>query len=85
MLISGRVQGVFFRRYASDHAKRLGVRGFVRNLSSGNTVEAVAQGPEASVKEFLELLKKGPPNAVVEQVSSESIDNEPLYEDFSIK
>ena len=36
IIISGRVQGVFFRRFAKINAERLGIKGYVKNLSDGN-------------------------------------------------
>lgn len=47
---SGRVQGVGFRYTAESHAKRLGLTGWVRNLSDGR-VEMIAEGPKAVIEE----------------------------------
>ena len=67
-LARGRVQGVFFRHFASTHAQRLGLVGWVRNLSDGSTVEIVAEGPHASLEELLAHVRRGPPAAYVEHV-----------------
>jgi len=64
VFISGMVQGVFFRSETRDEAKKLGVKGWVRNLSDGR-VEAVFEGEEKSVKELVEFCRRGPPGARV--------------------
>ncbi len=68
LLVSGRVQGVFFRASAQDEARRLGLTGEVRNLPDGS-VEATAEGPRASIEEFIVWCRRGPPSAEVENVS----------------
>jgi acylphosphatase len=67
VFISGMVQGVFFRSETRDEAKKLGVKGWVRNLSDGR-VEAVFEGEEKSVKELIEFCRRGPPGARVTDV-----------------
>ncbi len=65
--ISGRVQGVFFRASARDEARRLGLRGWVRNLPDGR-VEAVAEGSSEGVDAFVAWCHSGPPMARVDHV-----------------
>lgn len=65
--ISGFVQGVFFRSETRAKALRLGLKGWVRNLSDGR-VEAVFEGGEEGVKDMIEFCKVGPPGAVVRDV-----------------
>lgn len=67
LTISGRVQGVFFRGTAREEARSLGLTGWVRNLRNGD-VEAVAEGPEESVKAFIDWCRRGPPMARVTDV-----------------
>ena len=64
VFISGMVQGVFFRSETRDEAKKLGVKGWVRNLSD-DRVEAVFEGEEKSVKGLIEFCRRGPPGARV--------------------
>jgi acylphosphatase len=68
LLISGRVQGVFFRSETGFHARRLNIRGWVRNLPDGR-VEAVFEGEESNVKQLIDFCKKGPPGARVTGVN----------------
>jgi acylphosphatase len=67
VLVSGRVQGVWFRAQARDRASALGVGGFARNLADGR-VEIEAQGEPERVDAFLAWCREGPPGARVERV-----------------
>jgi acylphosphatase len=64
-LIGGRVQGVGFRYFTEDAARREGVRGWVRNLPDGR-VEAAADGEVESVDRFEHAIRHGPRGARVE-------------------
>ncbi|KAM9554420.1 acylphosphatase-1 [Guaruba guarouba] len=55
--VSGKVQGVFFRKYTQGEAKRLGLVGWVQNSSHG-TVQGQVQGPSARVRELQDWLRK---------------------------
>ena len=65
--IAGQVQGVGFRHFVRQHANRLGIAGWVRNLSSGN-LECTAAGAGPALDELMGLLREGPPGAVVKQI-----------------
>ncbi|ATB27849.1 acylphosphatase [Melittangium boletus] len=62
--IRGRVQGVFFRESTRTEALRLGLTGWVRNLSDGS-VEALAEGPPEALEDFVRWCHRGPPQAQV--------------------
>lgn len=64
LLISGRVQGVCFRYYCRDEAKRVGVRGWVKNLPDGR-VEIMAEGDQEPIRTFVDWCRHGPPHAQV--------------------
>lgn len=68
ILVSGRVQGVWYRAFAQEAAVALGLSGWVRNLPDGR-VEVFAEGPRARVEDLLTRLRVGPPRAVVTDVS----------------
>jgi acylphosphatase len=72
--ISGRVQGVFFRAWTADQARRLGLNGWVRNRLDGR-VEAVFEGAADDVVRMVDLCHEGPAHARVETVISN--DSEP--------
>ena len=65
--VSGRVQGVGFRWWTLREAKRLGLRGTVRNCPDG-TVEIHAAGSEAALARLAERLHQGPSHARVDRV-----------------
>ncbi len=67
-IISGRVQGVFFRMETQLAADRCGVCGWVRNLKDG-TVEAVFEGDQDRVDAILDWCRQGPPHANVADVN----------------
>ena len=67
-IVSGKVQGVFFRASTRDQAQRLDVSGYAKNLDDG-TVEVVACGDAASVKALEHWLQNGPAAARVDSVS----------------
>ena len=65
--ISGRVQGVGFRYFVLQHARRLGLTGRVRNLPNGD-VEVHARGVRADLETLADLLHRGPHFSRVETV-----------------
>lgn len=68
LLISGRVQGVWFRGSAKEEADRVGgLKGWVRNREDGR-VEAAIQGPEELVDEMVNWCHRGPTGARVDRV-----------------
>jgi len=67
VLVSGRVQGVFFRGATHAQMRALGLSGWVRNLPDGR-VEAEVEGDDARVERALAFFWRGPPHAAVEEV-----------------
>ena len=72
-LISGRVQGVGFRYFTQDAARREGLHGFVMNHDDG-TVEAVAEGESASLERFERAIRRGPSRSRVERVRIDEVE-----------
>jgi acylphosphatase len=68
-IVSGKVQGVFFRASSAQQATRLGIRGHALNLPDGR-VEVLAVGPPSAIEEFGRWLRRGPPSARVDSVES---------------
>ena len=82
-IVSGRVQGVGFRYFAIRAARQAGVTGTVRNLPDG-TVEAIAEGPQASVGEFRSALERGPSYSSVAGVDEVEIQPSGRYAGFEV-
>ena len=77
LLVSGKVQGVFFRQALKVVAKKNNVLGWVRNLKEGH-VEAILEGENKSVNSVIEWTRIGPANSRVDdiEVSNEEFKNE---------
>ncbi len=72
-LVSGKVQGVWYRDSTRRRAIDLGITGYAKNLANGQ-VEVVATGQPEAVSQLIQWLNQGPPNAVVSSVTVEDID-----------
>ena len=84
-LISGVVQGVGFRYFTGREGRRIGVKGWVRNLDGGR-VEALAEGSPGQLEEFEQVIKRGPPGASVTELHvTEKSDEVELYMTFEIR
>jgi acylphosphatase len=83
-LVSGRVQGVGFRYFALDAARREGLHGFVANNDDG-TVEAVAEGEAEAVERFERALRRGPSRARVEGVRVDEMEPSMASTGFEIR
>jgi len=84
VLISGCVQGVWFRASTKQKAEQLGLKGWVRNADNG-CVEAVFQGNDKQVSEMINWCNQGPPLAKVEKVDVTKKQSIDIFKDFSIK
>jgi acylphosphatase len=82
--ITGLVQGVFFRAHTRDTARSLGLSGWVRNRADGS-VEAVAEGPEAALKQLVAWCDQGSPSSRVERVEHSWEEARGELEGFSIR
>ena len=74
-IVSGRVQGVFFRASTRAEALQLGLHGHARNLADG-TVEVVASGEGAALEALERWLQRGPPAARVASVVRSTVDDD---------
>jgi acylphosphatase len=69
-VVSGRVQGVFYREGAKSEAQRLRLTGWARNLDDGS-VEVVAEGDPTAVELLGRWLKQGPPRSAVTNIDAQ--------------
>jgi acylphosphatase len=76
-IVSGKVQGVFFRASTREQALRLNINGYAKNLHDGN-VEVIAIGEQQAVEQFKQWLHHGPKNALVKNVECEVLTDQQI-------
>lgn len=84
ILVSGVVQGVGYRYFALRYAQELGLRGFARNLYTGD-VEVAVEGERGLILEFIKALRMGPPSAHVATLQVEWHSPQGKFVDFQLK
>ncbi len=82
--VTGRVQGVYFRAFTRNQARRLGLSGWVRNEYDGS-VRLVAEGPREVLDHLLVAIRRGPSGARVDHVAADWSDATGEYDGFTIK
>ncbi|MBU2913546.1 acylphosphatase [Reichenbachiella agariperforans] len=83
ILVSGKVQGVFFRASTLEVAISLGIRGWVKNLADGR-VEIEAHGEDSSIEQLFAWCDTGSDLAEVNEVLTKQIAYDPSYNGFEI-
>ena len=81
--ISGKVQKVFFRTFVNRNAILLKLTGYIKNLIDGS-VEAVFEGDHENLIQIIEICKKGPVNAIVENIQIKEGEYSAEFKEFSI-
>lgn len=84
VIVTGRVQGVFYRAETAAKAKHFKVTGWVRNLPDGR-VEAVFEGEETNVQKMVEFCRRGPPDAYVTNIDARWQEWKGEFENFSVR
>ncbi|MCK5040576.1 MAG: acylphosphatase [Candidatus Aenigmarchaeota archaeon] len=82
-IVTGLVQGVFFRMFAKRTARSLGLKGYTKNLPD-KTVEVVVEGEEKNIKVILDWLKKGPSAAKVVDIKIKKQEYKGEFDSFEI-
>ncbi len=83
LLISGKVQGVFYRANAKRKAEELNLKGWVKNAPD-NKVEIMAEGEEDKLREMIKWCYNGSSGAVVDKVEAEWMECEKKFDKFEI-
>lgn len=84
VIVSGLVQGVFFRANTKETAQDLELKGWVKNTANGK-VEALFEGKKEDLKRMLEFCKRGPEGSNVTRVDIEWGDSRQEFKDFQIR
>ena len=83
LIVSGTVQGVFFRQFCKENSDKLNLKGFARNLEDGN-VELVLEGEREDVDKMIELCKKGPEHSQIRNVGVEEMKWSGEFSEFKV-
>ena len=84
IIVNGLVQGVGFRYYVIRIASKLGLKGYVQNLYTGEVL-SVAEGEKRILEEFFNFLKVGPAYAQVKNASIKWCECKNEFEDFEVR
>ncbi len=84
-VVYGHVQGVFFRAFAAQRARELGLAGYVRNLPDGRSIEVCAEGERDRLEQLAGYLRVGPPAARVDRVETNWSEYSGRYSGFTIR
>jgi len=83
IIVEGFVQGVAFRYFVQENAKKLGLKGYARNV--GSDVKIVAEGKEGALRELVEACRKGPSYSRVRKVNVDYSEASNEFDSFSIR
>ncbi|HOV91708.1 MAG TPA: acylphosphatase [Candidatus Kapabacteria bacterium] len=83
-IITGYVQGVGFRYFVYQNAKRLNLRGYVENLMNGN-VQVVVEGSRDAIEQMHKILQQGPSRSYVQSVEFTYLDYNHDFDGFEIR
>lgn len=84
-IVSGKVQGVFYRKFVSQNAMKRQFQGYVKNLPNG-TVEAVASLWDEDLSLFRKILEEGSPLSHVEDIEMTILEEDDLvYDGFEVR
>ncbi|MBF0264212.1 MAG: acylphosphatase [Gammaproteobacteria bacterium] len=75
-IISGRVQGVYYRASVHEMASEAGFNGYVMNLPGGNVEACVSVDDKNKLNEFISILKAGSPYSHVDKIETRTISNQ---------
>ena len=84
ILVSGRVQGVYFRMFAKNKAKQFGINGCAGNLPDGR-VEIIAEADAISIEKLIKWCHKGPVTARVDHVEIIELESDEALMSFEIR
>jgi len=84
VIVTGKVQGVFYRAETASKARQLGLTGWVRNLPDGR-VEAIFEGEETHVQKIVDFCRRGPTSAYVVDVSVRRQEWKDEFDSFAVR
>lgn len=80
--VIGIVQGIFFRKFIEEEARKLNLNGFVRNLDDGS-VEIIIEGTDQPIKEMINIAKRGSKHSKIKHIEYKEITHQG-FDNFKI-
>lgn len=71
LIVSGTVQGAFFKNFCKENAEKLNLKGYVRNMETGE-VEILVEGDNSDIEKIIPIIRAGPPHSQIRNVSIEN-------------
>lgn len=84
IIISGDVQGVYFRAFVKDRAQALDLRGYVRNTED-RKVEAIVEGHELKINKLIDICKEGPAGSKIINIKTTTQPYKGEFKEFKVK
>jgi len=85
IIISGKVQHVYYRKFVSQALQRIGIQGYIQNLNDGS-VEVVARIYDDQIEDVRQALEEGSPMSSVESINMQIIEEDDiLFDGFEIR
>jgi len=78
-IVTGKVQGVYYRKYIVNNMRQLGIVGFVKNLKDGNVEVVIKNNPNLNIADILDTLNQGSPNSKVKNISMQECQKIPQF------
>ncbi len=83
IIISGTVQGMFFKNFIKENADTLKIKGLIRSLETGD-IEIIAEGNQEEIQKFIEVCKNGPKFARIKSLATEERNFSGDFPDFRV-
>ena len=84
ILVSGRVQGVYFRLFTQNKAKHFAIKGSAKNLPDGR-VEIIAEAENMTIEKFIKWCHKGPVTARVDHIEITELESDEVLASFEVR
>lgn len=84
ILVSGNLQGIFYRAFVKERANELGLTGYVKNTED-KKVEAIVEGHELKINKLIDYCQEGPVGAKIEKVATTTLPYTGEFKEFRVK
>jgi acylphosphatase len=85
-VVSGKVQGVYYRKFTAEKLRQMGIQGYVRNLPDGNVEVVVRIYEDEELEKVISVLREGSPLSETREIAREQLeDDDIVYDGFEIR